>query len=242
MANGFMGSILRINLTAGSISEEVIPEDKMRKYFGGVGLATSYLYDEVAAGVDPLGAENKLIFMTGLLTGTASASSARYSVVAKSPQTGIWGHGNSGGNFGPMLKRSGYDGIIFEGISPKPVYLEISDGKAALKDAAHLWGKSVNETEAAVQKESGKKPVMASIGQGGENLVRYAAIMNNTHRAVGRCGMGAVMGSKKLKAVVCSGRARIELHDPDLFRTVSKKQIALLNESMLKVGFEAFGT
>jgi len=242
MANGLMGRILRINLTAGSISEEVIPEDKIRKYLGGVGIATSYLYDEVLAGVDPLGAENKLIFMTGLLTGTASASAARYSVVAKSPLTGIWGHGNSGGNFGPMLKRSGYDGIIFEGVSPKPVYLEIIDGKAVLRDAEHLWGKSVNDTEAIIQKGADKKPTIASIGQGGENLVRYAAIMNNTHRAVGRCGLGAVMGSKKLKAVVCAGNARIELHDPEEFKKVSKKQIGYLNESVLKVGFEAFGT
>jgi aldehyde:ferredoxin oxidoreductase len=242
MANGFMGSILRINLTAGSISEEVIPDDKMRKYLGGVGIATSYLYDEVPAGVDPLGAENKLIFMTGLLTGTASASASRYSVVAKSPLTGIWGHGNSGGNFGPMLKRSGYDGIIIEGVSAKPVYLEIIGGKAALKDAAHLWGKSVNETENIIQQGAGQKPVLASIGQGGENLVRYAAIMNNRHRAVWRCGLGAVMGSKKLKAVVCSGSARIELHDPEMFKQVSKKQIGYLNESVLKVGFEAFGT
>ncbi|HUU80244.1 MAG TPA: aldehyde ferredoxin oxidoreductase family protein [Acidobacteriota bacterium] len=242
MANGFMGRILRINLTAGSISEEVIPEDKIRKYLGGVGVATSYLYDEVPAGVDPLGAENKLIFMTGPLTGTASVSAARYSVVAKSPLTGIWGHGNSGGNFGPMLKRSGYDGIIFEGVSPKPVYLEIIDGKAVLRDAEHLWGKSVNDTEAIIQKGADKKPTIASIGQGGENLVRYAAIMNNLHRAVGRCGLGAVMGSKRLKAIVCSGNARIELHDPEMFKKVSKKQIALLNESILKVGFEAFGT
>ena len=242
MANGFMGKILRVNLTAGTISQEAIPEDKMRKYLGGVGIATSYLYDEVPAGVDPLGVENKLIFMTGLLTGTASASAARYSVVAKSPQTGIWGHGNSGGNFGPMLKRSGYDGIIFEGVSPKPVYLEIIDGKASLKDAGHLWGKSVNETEAIIEKGADKKPIIASIGQGGENLVRYAAIMNNLHRAVARCGLGAVMGSKKLKAIVCSGKAKIELHDPEMFKKVSKKQIGLLNESMLKVGFEAFGT
>jgi aldehyde:ferredoxin oxidoreductase len=242
MANGFMGKVLRINLTAGSISEEVIPEDKIRKYLGGVGIATSYLYDEVPAGVDPLGAQNKLIFMTGLLTGTASASSARYSVVAKSPLTGIWGHGNSGGNFGPMLKRSGYDGIIFEGVSPKPVYLEIIDGKAVLRDAEHLWGKSVNDTESIIQKTADKKPIIASIGQGGENLVRYAAIMNDLHRAVGRCGMGAVMGSKKLKAISCSGKARIELHDQELFKNVSKRQIGLINESMLKVGFEAFGT
>ena len=242
MGNCFMGKIVRINLTAGSISEEVIPEDKVRKYIGGVGIATKYLYDEVPAGVDPLGAENKLIFMTGPLTGTASASAARYSVAAKSPLTGIWGHGNSGGKFGPMLKRSGYDGIIFEGISPKPVYLEIIDGKAVLRDAGDLWGKSVNDTEALIQKGADKKLNIASIGQGGENLVRYAAIMNNLHRAVGRCGLGAVMGSKRLKAIACSGKARIDLHDPEMFRDVSKRQIALLNESMLKVGFEAFGT
>lgn len=242
MANGFMGRILRINLATGSISDEAIPEDITRKYLGGVGIATSYLYKEVPAGIDPLGPENKLIFMTGPLTGTASASAARYSVVAKSPQTGIWGHGNSGGNFGPMLKRSGFDGIIIEEASPKPVYLEINDGKAVLKDAGHLWGKSVNETEAIIQKESSGRPVTASIGQGGENLVRYAAIMNNTHRAVGRCGLGAVMGSKKLKAIVCSGKAKIELYDSETFKKVSKKQIGFLNESMLKVGFEAFGT
>jgi len=242
MGNCFMGKILRINLTAGLISEEVIPEDIRRKYIGGVGIATRYLYDEVPAGVDPLSAENKLIFMTGPLTGTASASAARYSVAAKSPLTGIWGHGNSGGKFGPMLKRSGYDGIIFEGISPKPVYLEIIDGKAVLRDAGHLWGKSVNDTEALIQKVTNKKLNIASIGQGGENLVKYAAIMNNLHRAVGRCGLGAVMGSKRLKAIACSGKARIDLHDPEMFRDVSKRQIALLNESMLKVGFEAFGT
>jgi aldehyde:ferredoxin oxidoreductase len=242
MANGFMGKILRVNLTAGSISEEVIPEDKIRKYIGGVGIATKYHYDEVSAGVDPLGAENKLIFMTGLLTGTASASAARYSVVAKSPQTGIWGHGNSGGNFGPTLKKSGYDGIIFEGVSPKPVYLEIIDGKAVLKDAEHLWGRSVNDTEAILQKDAGKKLSIAYIGQGGENLVRYAAIMNNLHRCVGRCGLGAVMGSKKLKAVACSGKERVDIHNPEMFKDISKKQIGYINESMLKVGFEAFGT
>ncbi len=242
MGNGFMGKILRVNLTKGSISEERIPEDKMRKYLGGVGIATSYLYKEVPAGVDPLGADNKLIFMTGPLTGTTSASAARYSVVAKSPLTGIWGHGNSGGNFGPMLKRSGYDGIIIEGVSPKPVYLEIADGKATLKDAGHLWGKSVNETEDIIQKGAVPKPITASIGQAGENLVRYSAIMNNSHRAVGRCGLGAVMGSKKLKAVVCSGKTKIELHDSEEFKKISKKQIGYLNESVLKVGFEAFGT
>lgn len=242
MANGFMGKLLRVNLTTGSIAEEAVPEGKMKKFLGGVGIATSYLYDEVAAGVDPLGPENKLIFMAGPLTGTASASAARYSVVAKSPLTGIWGHGNSGGNFGPMLKRSGYDGVIIEGASARPVYLEIFSGMAVLRDASRLWGRTVSETEEMLQQGAEQKPITASIGPGGENLVRYAAIMNNRHRAVGRCGLGAVMGSKKLKAVVCAGRAKIELHDPELFKQVSKKQFEYLNESVLKVGFEAFGT
>ena len=126
MSFGFMGKLLRINLNQGTIDEEKIPEKWMRLYLGGTGIASKYLFDEVSPDVDPLGAENKLIFMTGPLTGTSSASASRYSVVAKSPLTGIWGHGNSGGSFGPALKRTGYDGIIIEGKSDKPVFLNIS--------------------------------------------------------------------------------------------------------------------
>ena len=242
MKYGFIGKILRVNLTDGKTSEETVPDDLARKFIGGVGLATKFHYDEVPAGADPYGQENRLIFMTGPLTGTASASAARYSVVAKSPLTGIWGHGNSGGSFGPALKRSGYDGIIFEGISPKPVYVLINDGKVEIKDAGHLWGKNVHETEDIIQDETDSKVTMTSIGPGGENLVRYAAIMNNKHRAVGRCGLGAVMGSKRLKAIACAGKTRINLSNPEKFKEVSKKQMDLLDESMLKVGFEAFGT
>jgi len=238
----YMGKILRIDLTAGTISEESLRMDWAEKFIGGAGLATRYLYDEVPQGVDALGADNKLIFMTGPLTGTASASAARYSVVAKSPLTGIWGHGNSGGSFGPALKRSGYDGIIFEGVSPQPVYLKIIDDQPELCDASELWGKIVPETEDMIRQASEKKLTIASIGPGGENLVRYAAIMNNKHRAVGRCGWGAVMGAKRLKAIACGGKANIKLADKDTFRQIAKKQIELLDESMLKVGFEAFGT
>ena len=242
MLYAFMGKILRVNLTEAKISEEDIREDWAEKYMGGAGLATKYLYEEVGKGIDPLGPENLLIFMTGPLTGTASASASRYSVVAKSPLTGIWGHANSGGSFGPALKRSGYDGIIFQGISPEPVYLKIEDGKAELCDAKQLWGKTVPEVEDLIQKASDQKMTMASIGAGGENLVRYAAIMNNKHRAAGRCGLGAVMGSKRLKAIACAGRAPISLANKDAFHERAKRQIDLLDESMLKVGFEAFGT
>jgi aldehyde:ferredoxin oxidoreductase len=237
-----MGKILRVDLSAGKISAEAIREDWAEKYLGGAGLATKYLYEEMPKGVDPLGPENLLIFMTGPLTGTASASASRYSVVAKSPQSGIWGHANSGGSFGPALKRSGYDGIILEGISPGPVYLKIVDGEAELCAAGHLWGKTVSETEDLIQDANGERLIIASIGPAGENLVRYAAIMNNKHRAAGRCGLGAVMGSKRLKAIACAGKAPVPLADPARFRETAKRQIDLLNESVLKVGFDAFGT
>jgi aldehyde:ferredoxin oxidoreductase len=237
-----MGKILRVDLSKGTVLEEDIREAWTKKFVGGAGLATRYLYEEMPRGADPLGAENPLIFMTGPLTGTASASASRYSVVAKSPLTGIWGHGNSGGSFGPALKQSGFDGIIFQGRSPKPVYLRIVNSKPQLCDAGGLWGKTVPETEDLIQKGSHQKMTIASIGPGGENLVRYAAIINNRHRAIGRCGLGAVMGAKNLKAVACSGKTQIALADAGLFREVAKKQFDLLNESVLKVGFESFGT
>jgi aldehyde:ferredoxin oxidoreductase len=242
MSNAYMGKILRVNLSEGTISEEGIREDWAEKYIGGAGLATKYHYAEVPKGADPLGDKNHLIFMAGPLTGTVSASASRYSVVAKSPLTGIWGHGNSGGSFGPALKQSGYDGIIFKGVSPQPVYLQIINGRAKLCDARGLWGKTVSETEDFIQRDSNQTMTIASIGPGGENLVRYAAVMNNRHRAIGRCGLGAVMGSKYLKAIACTGKTQIKLANPDLFREIAKKQFDLLNESMLKVGFESFGT
>ncbi|NNL77626.1 MAG: aldehyde ferredoxin oxidoreductase family protein [Desulfobacterales bacterium] len=237
-----MGKILRVDLSQEQIVEESLPSSLVRRYIGGAGLATSYLYDEVPKGTNPLGPNNKLIFMAGPLTGTASASASRYSVVAKSPLTGIWGHANSGGSFGPALKRSGYDGLIIEGVSAKPVYLAIIEGQAELKPADKLWGKTVPETEDMINASSDKKFTIASIGPAGENLVRYAAIMNNKHRAAGRCGLGAVMGSKNLKAIACGGKQKINLADKDSFREVAKKQIELLDESILKVGFETFGT
>jgi aldehyde:ferredoxin oxidoreductase len=242
MSFGFMGKILRVNLTNGNILEEQVPDEWNRKFLGGAGTASKYLFEEVPPETDPLGPDNKLIFMSGPLTGTSSASASRYSVVALSPLTGIWGHGNSGGNFGVVMKRSGFDGFIIEGASKEPVYLEIIDGEVTLQPAGDLWGKTVPETEDTLKESYDRKVTIASIGPGGENLVRYGAIMNNKHRAVGRAGMGAVMGSKKLKAIVCAGKAKFDLADPDIFKKTAKRQIDLLDESMLKVGFEAFGT
>jgi aldehyde:ferredoxin oxidoreductase len=242
MSNGYMGKILRVNLSSGHIQENEIPASWARSFLGGAGLATKYLYEEVPPGVEALGPENKLIFMTGPLTGTPSASASRYSVVAKSPQTGLWGQANSGGNFGPALKWSGYDGVIFEGISAEPVYLQIVDGRAELRDARHLWGKTVTETEDTLQEDAERKFTIASIGPGGENLVRYAAIMNNKHRAAGRCGLGAVMGSMRLKAIACAGNRSISLADPEKFRQTTKRQREYMDESVLKIGFDTYGT
>ncbi|MFX0196365.1 MAG: aldehyde ferredoxin oxidoreductase family protein [Candidatus Hodarchaeota archaeon] len=239
---GYMHKILRVDLTNGKITEEV-PEDKVLKdYLGGAGLATKYLLEEVKKGTDPLGPDNKLIFMTGPLTGTASTSAGRYDVVAKSPLTGLWGHANSGGYWAKDFKRSGFDGIIFEGKSPKPVYLVTNEGKAELKDASHLWGKGVFETTRLIKEELGNEFNVACIGIAGENLVKYAAIINDLHRAAGRCGMGTVMGSKNLKAIAAKGTAKIEIANADEFREVTKKCRDLVNESFVKMAFETYGT
>ncbi len=242
MSYGFMGQLLRVDLNDHKIAVEEINQRWVKQFLGGAGLATKYLYEEVAGGIDPLGPENKLIFMTGPLTGTASASASRYSVVAKSPQTNLWGQANSGGSFGPTLKKSGYDGIIFEGVSPHPVILQIIDGEAELIDASDLWGKTVPETEDTLQERTSHKLTVAAIGPAGENMVTYAAIMNNKHRAAGRCGLGAVMGSKNLKAVACAGAQPIQLADKSNFHEAATRQFSLVDESILKVGFDSFGT
>ena len=242
MSYGFMGKLLRVNLTDQTIAVEEVNQEWAKKFLGGAGLATKYFYEEVPGGVDPLGPDNKLIFMTGPLTGTASASASRYSVVAKSPQTGLWGQANSGGSFGPALKRSGYDGIIFEGVSPTPVTLMIIDGEAELQDASHLWGKTVPETEDALVASTSRKLTVAAIGPAGENLVAFAAIMNNKHRAAGRCGLGAVMGSKNLKAIACAGSQPVQLADKKGFHQAATKQFEMIDESLLKVAFDTFGT
>ena len=240
-----MGKILRIDLSSGQITEEFPDEETLKMYLGGSGLATKYLIDETSKGIDPLGPENKLIFMTGPLTGTPSPSTGRYSVVAKSPLTGFWGQANSAGFWGRDLKRSGFDGVIFEGISPKPVYLVTEDGKAELRDASHLWGKNTSETTRIIREELGEKFNVSCIGIGGENLVKYAAVMNdcdkpNYGRAAGRCGMGTVMGSKKVKAIACKGNAKIEVANPE--EAEAKQRYDWVNQSMLKMTLEVFGT
>ncbi len=239
---GYMGRILRVDLTNGKVSEWKLNEDDCRMYLGGSGLATKYLFDEVPEGADPLGADNELIFMTGPLTGTESPSAGRYCVVTKSPLTGFWAEANSGGSWGVCLKRAGFDGIIFRGVSPRPVYLLVDDGKAELRDAGHLWGKGVSETDRLIKEDVGEDFNVACIGISGENLVKYAAIINDVHRAAGRCGVGAVMGSKRLKAVAAGGMQEIAIANMDVFSEISRRNYDLVNESMLKITLETYGT
>ena len=205
MNTSYMGTIIRVDLAAGTVKKEPLNMKNAEEYVGARGLGTKYFCDEVDPKVDPLGPDNKLIFMTGPLTGTAASCSGRYEVVAKAPLTGTIGAANSGGHFGPELKYAGYDGIIFEKQSEKPVYLYIEDRRVELKDASDLWGKTVYEVTDILNERHGESARVACIGPTGENLCLYAGVMNDKHRAAGRGGLGAVMGSKKLKAVVVKG-------------------------------------
>ncbi len=219
--HGFMGKLLAVNLTNGEISTLPLDEAYAQQFVGGASLACRYLFDRIHPDTDPLGPENPLMFMTGPLVGTAAPLCGRYVVCARSPQTGLWGESNSGGRFGPYLRFAGYDGVLFTGRAPHPVYLSIWNGEAALRDARGLWGKDSYETQKAIKDELNVGQLsVACIGPAGENLVKYAAVMNDHGRAAGRTGMGAVMGSKNLKAVAVGGDFQVPLADEARFKDV----------------------
>jgi aldehyde:ferredoxin oxidoreductase len=203
--NGWTEKLIRVNLSDGKISVEKLNMEDAKLYIGGRGLGSKYLYDEIDPEINPLSAENKLIFMTGPMTGTHASCAGRFNIVAKAPLTGTIGAANSGGHFGPELKFAGYDGIIFEGKSDNPVYLHINDDSIELKKANHLWGKTVMETTDILLQENEEDARVACIGPAGEKQVLFATVMNDKDRAAGRSGIGAVMGSKNLKAVVVKG-------------------------------------
>jgi len=223
MNRGYMGKILNVDLGAGTIGEEVISNEIYETYLSGMGLSAALLYKRIPAGADPLGPDNILGFVSGLLTGTGSFFTGRWMVVGKSPITGGWGDANCGGNFSPAIKRCGYDGIFFTGISEKPVYLSLKNGSAELCDARYLWGKDAVETEEILIDEAGGDAKVACIGPAGENLSYIAGISNDKGRLAARSGLGAVMGSKRLKAVVLSGATRIRAADSDEMKKLSKQ-------------------
>lgn len=233
MAGGYMGQgsakVLFVDLSSGDMKEEKFDEDILRKFIGGYGLAAKIIYDRQKAGVDPLGPANMLGFFTGPLTGTPAIIGSRYVVVGKSPLTGTWGDANSGGYFGPALKFAGYDGVFFTGISEKPVYLFIDSGKPELMDADWLWGKDTNETEDLLIEKHGDKTRSACIGPSGESLSLISGVVNDKGRAAARSGLGAVMGSKKLKAIAVRGDMKVPLADEEKARELRQKWIKRIN-------------
>jgi len=220
---GYNGRIGRIDLSTGDITIEEPSEDYYQRYLGGRGFIITTLLKELSAGADPLGPENRLIFALGLLTGLPMPGSGRNSIGAKSPLTGGFGESEVGGFWGAELKRAGFDALIFQGISPKPVYLYAHNGELELRDAQNYWGLEIAEAQDAIQSELGLKKLRAAvIGPAGENLVSFACIINDLSHAAGRCGMGAVMGSKKLKAIVAYGSKTPQTADPEAIRKISR--------------------
>ncbi|SVB89760.1 uncharacterized protein METZ01_LOCUS242614, partial [marine metagenome] len=241
---GWTGKILRVDLGAGTCASEPLNMEWAQDYMGQRGLATKYLIEETDPKVDPLSPENKMIFATGPLTGTIAPTSGRWSVVCKGPLTGAIACSNSGGFFGAELKNAGWDMIIFEGRSAGPVYLDISNDEAELKDASDLWGKSVWETETTlIQRRGDNDARVASIGLAGENGVLYAAVVNDMDRAAGRSGVGAVMGSKNLKAVVVRGTVGVTVKDPmALMKTSNSAKEILAENAVTGEGLPTHGT
>jgi len=239
-----MGKILWVDLSTGTIKVEKPKASLYKDYIGGYGLGARLLYDRQKAGVDPLGPENTLGLITGPFTGTPIPSGARFAAIAKSPLTGGWGDANSGGFFGPYLKFAGFDAVFFTGISPKPVYLLIDEGKAELKDAVYLWGKDTYETEDTLMAEYGKQCRVACIGPAGEKLSLIAAIMTDKGSAAGRSGLGAVMGSKKLKAVVARGILPVPVADKEAIDKLRKEHVTSLQKPgpMNLEGLHKYGT
>lgn len=240
---GYRGTILRVNLTDNKVTKEKLDLDMAKKFIGGRGLGTKLFYDEVDPKVDALSPENKLLFVTGPLTGTPTPTGGRYMVVTKGPLTGTIASSNSGGYFGAELKFAGYDAIIIEGKAEKPVYLSINDDDVEIRDAGHLWGKIVDDTEAELLKEVPEKSKIASIGPAGEKLSLMACIMNDIYRAAGRTGVGAVMGSKNLKAIAVKGSGKVELADEEGLKEIVSKHIKTIRENgVTGTGLPTYGS
>jgi aldehyde:ferredoxin oxidoreductase len=239
-----MGKLLVVDLTRGQIKDEPLDMTLAHDFVGGAGYAARYLYDELGPDTDPLGPENTLMFMTGPLVGTRAPSCGRHEVCAISPLTGIWGESNSGGFWGAELKFAGYDGIVLRGRSEKPVWLSIVDGQPpALHDAGGLWGLDTYETQQRLRDELGDPKLrVASIGPAGENLVLYAAIMNDHGRAAGRTGMGAVMGSKNLKAIAVRGHQRVPLAERQVFGQAAKEAVKHVVDDVSSQVYRQMGT
>lgn len=242
---GWNRKVLRVNLTQGTCKEEPLNMEWAQEYLGSRGLSAKYLISEIDPKVDPLSPDNKMIMATGPLTGTMASTGGRYTVTTKGPLTGAIACSNSGGFFGAEMKFAGWDMVILEGRSPKPVYLFIENDKAELRDASHLWGKSCWETEETIKAQH-QDPLIrvSSIGLAGENQVLFACIVNDMHRAAGRSGVGAVMGSKNLKAVAIRGTKGMSgIKDfPAFLQATTAAKKVLADNAVTGQGLPKFGT
>lgn len=232
-----------MDLTEEKVEKKDLEVEVAEQYIGGRGLAIRYLIKNLKPKIDPLGEENILVISTGPLTGTLAPSSARYTIATKSPLTGVIGYANSGGHFAPELKYAGYDAIIIKGKAKSPKYLLIQDEKVSIEDASHLWGKDTWETDKILKSEYESSNLqILSIGQAGENKVLYAAIMNNLSRAAARTGVGAVMGSKNLKAIAVSGSGFVEVHNPEEFIEFTNKTLEKIYADPAYPSLSDYGT
>ncbi len=234
---GHNGKVLRVDLNDRTLEEHPLPEKVLRQYLGGGALSLYFLLRELPAGVDPLAPENVLVFAASAVTGTPALGFSRFTVAAKSPVTRGFGESEAGGWWGPELKFAGYDALIVKGRAAHPMYLWIHDGAAELRDASTLWGKSTGEAQEMIRRELGDEKIrVALIGPGGEKLVSYACILNELRHANGRCGMGAVMGSKNLKAVAVRGGKRMPLFDADKVRELVRRFAAEWKKNPATIG------
>lgn len=244
---GYNGRILRINLSTREISTEPFGEVDAKKYLGGRGLAAKILFDELQPGIDPFGPHNKLVYAAGPLAATGFPLNSRWIVAAKSPLTGIWGEATCGGSFAVQLRQAGCDALVVEGRADSPVYINIFDDDVEIKDASKLWGKMTLETEVAIASDLGLKvrrednPAVVCIGPAGEKLVKISAVMHTAHRAAGRTGLGAVMGSKKLKAIAVRGTKKISVASPERLREMARQVVSECATNKTLVWFSDYG-
>ncbi|PIV07356.1 MAG: aldehyde ferredoxin oxidoreductase [Syntrophobacterales bacterium CG03_land_8_20_14_0_80_58_14] len=241
MANGYAGRFLHVDLTNGRCSPFTVEDGRLRKFIGGSSLGAKFFLDGYPLDADPLAPESPLMVMTGPMVGSGFPGTSRFAVCAKSPLTGIWGESACGGTFGPELKKAGYDGIVITGRAEKPVVLSIVEGEAKLTEASGLWGKDVYETADLLQ-EADKRAQTLVIGPAGENLVRFAAIGNDKGHFVGRTGLGAVMGAKRLKAISARGEGKLAKADEARFRELHREALQQIRDSALAGSLHAMGS
>lgn len=243
VTGGYKGKILRVNLTEAKFKIENLPEEWIKPYIGGDGFGAKLLFEELPAGIDPLGDQNKLIIATGPITGTMWPMSGRTVLISKAPLTGIWGESHVGGFLGAELKYAGYDMLVIEGKSEEPVYIDIHDSDLQLRDAKNKWGLTTDKVTTAIKKDKHDPDVqVAAIGPAGERKVRYASVMINHARAAGRTGMGAVLGSKNVKAVAIRGHGAVEVHDLEGFMKFAKEGHMRVRTNPIAQGMSKVGT